>query len=124
MRLLVDMNLSPTWLSVLRQAGFKAVHWSEVGTPDAPDRELMRWAAANQYVVLTSDLDFGAILAASGRAGPSVVQIRSDLLTPAAIGGAVLRAIEQTRNELAAGALVSVDLHRARVRVLPLATSP
>jgi hypothetical protein len=48
------------------------------------------------------------------------MQIRADLLTPAVIGSAVLRAIEQTREELAAGALVSVDFQRARLRILPI----
>ncbi len=33
MKLLVDMNLSPAWVDVLRQAGFEAIHWSEIGSP-------------------------------------------------------------------------------------------
>jgi predicted nuclease of predicted toxin-antitoxin system len=120
MRLLVDMNLSPSWVPFLQKAGLEALHWSMVGVPDAPDHALMQWAAARNYVVMTNDLDFSAILAATGRQKPSVIQLRADLLTPAAIGGAVVRAIEQTRAELAAGALVSIDPSRARVRILPL----
>jgi hypothetical protein len=34
MRLLVDMNLSPGRVGFLQQAGFKAIHWSTVGSPD------------------------------------------------------------------------------------------
>ena len=41
LRLLVDMNLSPEWLSTLREAGHQALHWSEVADPRAPDSELM-----------------------------------------------------------------------------------
>jgi predicted nuclease of predicted toxin-antitoxin system len=120
MRFLIDMNLSPGWVPFLQRAGFVAVHWSAIGKYDASDRELMRWAEDNGYIVVTNDLDFSAILAATQRQQPSVMQIRADLLTPAVIGGAVLRAIEQTRDELAAGALVSVDIQRARLRVLPI----
>jgi predicted nuclease of predicted toxin-antitoxin system len=80
----------------------------------------MEWAAAEGYVVLTSDLDFSAILAATQRRKPSVVQIRADLLSPPTIGSAVLSAIAQTSRELAEGALVSVNPGRARIRVLPL----
>ncbi|MGZ8323899.1 MAG: DUF5615 family PIN-like protein [Rhodoplanes sp.] len=54
-------------------------------------------AAAHDHIVLTSDLDFGAILAATRQLRPSVLQVRSDLLTPEAIGGAVLAAIRQAQ---------------------------
>jgi len=63
MKLLVDMNLSPQWTVLLRGAGWNAEHWSEVGNPDATDQEILAYASANDFVVLTHDLDFGAILA-------------------------------------------------------------
>ena len=63
MKVLVDMNLSPGWASFLADVGFEAVHWSMVGPGNAPDSVLMQWAAERDYVVLTADLDFGAILA-------------------------------------------------------------
>ena len=31
--ILVDMNLSPDWVPLLRQRGWSAVHWSMVGDP-------------------------------------------------------------------------------------------
>jgi predicted nuclease of predicted toxin-antitoxin system len=120
MQVLVDMNLSPGWVGFLAEAGFEAVHWSEVGAANASDSELMQWAVERGFVVLTADLDFGAILAAAHSRRPSVVQLRSDILTPRAIGGAVVAAIRQTRDELLHGALVSVDMARARLRTLPL----
>jgi predicted nuclease of predicted toxin-antitoxin system len=42
MKFLVDMNLSPSWVNFLCDAGFPAVHWSKVGSGDAPDIELMQ----------------------------------------------------------------------------------
>ncbi len=120
MRFLVDMNLSPRWIAFLQDAGFEATHWSIVGSADASDRTLMQWAATHDHIVLTNDLDFSAILAATGLRKPSVVQIRADLLTPAAIGSTLLRALAQTQRELDEGALVSIDSVRARVRILPL----
>jgi len=41
MKLLIDMNLSPKWVSVLKEAGLEAAHWSHIGRPDAPDYEIM-----------------------------------------------------------------------------------
>jgi predicted nuclease of predicted toxin-antitoxin system len=69
---------------------------------------------------LTADLDFGAILAATQARRPSVVQVRGDILAPRVIGGAVLTALRQARQELLDGALISVDAARARLRILPL----
>jgi predicted nuclease of predicted toxin-antitoxin system len=120
MNVLVDMNLSPRWTDFLIEAGFNATHWSKVGAPNASDHELMCWAAERDHVVLAADLDFAAILAATQGRRPSVIVVRSDLLTPATLGGAVLAAIEKAKAELAAGAIVSVDTKRVRLRVLPL----
>ncbi len=123
MRLLLDMNLAPRWVESLRDAGYEAVHWSAVGDPRASDAELMAFARADRYIVLTHDLDFGDILAATGGTAPSVVQIRGDELAPERIAGHVLRALEQCRDALAQGALVSIDLDRHRLRMLPLTGS-
>jgi predicted nuclease of predicted toxin-antitoxin system len=73
MKLLVDMNLSPRWVGALTGAGIEAVHWSTVGTTNAPDAQIMAYALANDFVVLTHDLDFSAILAATQGGKPSVV---------------------------------------------------
>lgn len=107
-------------MNFLAEAGFEAVHWSDIGSAKAPDSELMQWAAERGYVVLTADLDFGAILAATQSSRPSVVQVRSDLLTPSAVGRMVVAGLRQARQELLEGALISVDAARARLRILPL----
>ncbi len=82
MKLLIDMNLSPTWVSVLKEAGLEPVHWSSIGRPDAPDNEILGYARSNGYVVFTHDLDFGTILAATKANCPSVIQIRSKTWLP------------------------------------------
>ena len=80
MKLLVDMNLSPGWVDRLARHGFEAVHWSTIGAATAPDAEILTWANEHAFVLITNDLDFSAILAASGGASPSVVQIRTQTL--------------------------------------------
>ena len=120
MTLLIDMNLSPRWVSLLVEAGFEAVHWSTLGRSNAPDTEIMAFAKANGYVVLTHDLDFGAILAATHGEKPRVVQIRSEDVSPNVIGKPVIVALRQMTAELEEGALLTVDPSRTRLRVLPL----
>jgi hypothetical protein len=51
---------------------------------------------------------------------PSVVQIRSDNLSPAVIGDPLIAALQQMAPELAAGALLTVDPGRTRLHLLPL----
>ena len=60
MRLLIDMNLSPEWVLVFKDAGLEAEHWSQVGDFNAPDAEIMAHARSGQWTVFTHDLDFGA----------------------------------------------------------------
>ena len=120
MRLLVDMNLSPAWVPLLEAAGFVAVHWSSVGLPNAPDRTLFSWAQQNDYVVFTHDLDFGAMLAITGAEAPSVIQIRTENVSPDALGPRAVSILSRFAPELAAGALVVVDETRDRIRILPL----
>jgi predicted nuclease of predicted toxin-antitoxin system len=118
MKILVHMNLSPGWVDFLIAAGIEAVHWSKVGAGEANDSDVMQWAGTHSHVVPTCDLDFG-VAATQGRS-PSVLQLRSDLLTPEFLGPAVLAAIDQTQQELSSGALVSIDAARSRLRLLPL----
>jgi predicted nuclease of predicted toxin-antitoxin system len=80
----------------------------------------MAYARTNDCVVLTHDLDFSAILAATNGEKPSVVQIRADDVSPDAIGSQVVTALLQMATELEAGALLTIDPNRTRLRVLPL----
>lgn len=123
MKLLVDMNLSPRWVELLTRSQLEAVHWSSVGRPQSLDEEIMAYAAKHDYVVLTNDLDFGAILAVTHREKPSVVQIRSDNLSPDVIGPQIVTALRQLEEQLQEGALVNVEPLRTRVRLLPLVTT-
>lgn len=120
MKILVDMNLSPEWVLFLEQAGFACVHWSRVGDPRASDAELMAWARANGHVVFTHDMDFGALLAATRAAGPSVLQVRVKDTMPASVGADVVRVLHFRREALEQGALVTIDKIHSRVRVLPI----
>jgi predicted nuclease of predicted toxin-antitoxin system len=120
MKVIVDMNLSPRWVALLKGAGVSAMHWSDIGAVSAPDAEITAYAASNDYVVLTHDLDFSAILAATQGEKPSVVQIRSDDVSPDVIGGQVLAALRQMEDELAEGALLTIEPRRTRLRLLPL----
>lgn len=119
-RILIDMNLSPSWANCLRASGIEATHWSEIGAADAPDSEIMAWASVHDCVVFTHDLDFGALLHLTAARKPSVVQIRAEDVRPATMGKWVCAAILQTLDDLQQGTLVTIDPRKNRVALLPL----
>ena len=120
MKLLLDMNLSPTWVRFLEENGFEAVHWSTTGEATATDAVIMAWARDRGFVVVTHDLDFSALLASTEAVGPSVVLVRTQDVLPEAVGSDVVRVLRDHRATLHEGAIVSIDELASRVRVLPI----
>ena len=120
MKILVDMNLSPDWVEVFSRHGLSAIHWSTVGDPRAGDPVLMLWARENDYVVFTHDLDFGTTLALTQADGPSVIQVRTQDVTPYHLEAMVIDALDRHESLLETGALIVLDENKSRVRILPL----
>ena len=120
MKILIDMNLSPEWVSALKGAGWESIHWSDVGKPSAPDREIFEYAKSNGYMIFTHDLDFGTILAATNAEYPSIIQIRVQDVAPAHLSGFLVSVLNQFEKNLDGGALITIDSNKTRARVLPL----
>ena len=129
------MNLSPRWVAALADAGLDATHLSNVGSASDPDVEIAAFASAEGMVVMTNDLDFGALLSTSGERGPSAVRARSECgpsavqlrasdLSPEAVGTMVVEALRQMEEEIDAGALVTIEPDRARLRLPPITRNP
>jgi predicted nuclease of predicted toxin-antitoxin system len=121
--ILLDMNLSPEWVEYLHGHGIAAVHWSQIGDPRASDQEIMDYATRQQWVVLTHDLDFSAILASSNARGPSVIQIRDQDILPTVHGQDLVRLLVQHGEVIGQGAIITLDKVAARVRILPIRPS-
>lgn len=124
MRVLIDMNLSPRWVGALNDARLEPAHWSKLGHYDAPDSDVMALARERNCVVLTSDLSVSAILAVTETGKPSVVRIRASDTSPDVVAARVIAALHQMAEELAAGAVMTMDLDEDRVRILPLPSAP
>jgi predicted nuclease of predicted toxin-antitoxin system len=120
MKILLDMNLSPDWVAVFEGSNISAVHWSTVGDPREKDAVIMEWARTNDYIVFTHDLDFGALLAATGAETPSVIQVRTQDILPNNMEQIVISALNQFESLLESGALLTIDQAQSRVRILPI----
>jgi len=122
LKILIDMNLSPDWRQVFVTDGHEASHWSEIGPPTATDAEIMEFARSTGSIVFTHDLDFGALLAATGASAPSTIQMRCEDTRPGSMGDTLLDTLRSFELDLQAGALITIDPRRRRVTALPLRT--
>lgn len=121
MRLLVDENLSYRVARRLTHADHDAVHVTDVGLANTDDPAIFDWATEQHRTVITSDADFGGLLAVSGATRPSVVLLRSsDHLTPDQQADLLLAALPLVANDLETGAVISLTPERIRVRSLPI----
>ena len=105
MKIVIDMNLSPSWVPVLERHGWSAVHWADVGDPRAGDRVIMDWAVDHEHIVFTHDLDFGTMLALSHEGNPSVLQIRGQDVLPIHLGTNGFGRSRSTRDRSVLGCL-------------------
>lgn len=120
MTFLVDVNLSPKWVTLLKNAGYDATRWTDVGAANASDQEIMMYVTQEDCIVFTHDQDFNTLLALSRLGKPSVVLLRLSSLRVDTTGQRVLRAIRAVLDDLNHGAIVVIEDNRVRVRSLPL----
>lgn len=121
MRLLVDANLSPRIAAALSDLGHDAVHVADANLLSASDVVIAEFAARDDRVIITSDSDFGTILARTGGSAPSVILLRHRNDTPPVRQVELIQsALAAGAEALAVGAIVTVSRGRLRVRALPI----
>ena len=120
MKLLVDMNLPPMFAQMLADNGIESVHWHVIGEPDAKDFEILTYAIANDYIVISCDLDFSAILSSTHGQKPSVVQVRTQDYLNESTAVLIVKAIKENKEYLDKGAILTIDAQKGRLRMLPL----
>ena len=121
MKFLADMGISPVTVQSLCQEGYNAIHLHEEGLERLPDSAILEKARQEGRIILTCDLDFGELLAASNQALPSVIIfLRLPNYTPAYITSRLLDALSEYSQELVAGAILTIEETRYRLRRLPI----
>ena len=118
MRFLADQNVSPLTVSFLRQAGHDAVRLSEVLPRDAPDRSILAFAARERRIVLTHDLDYGALIVTEHGPAASLILLRLSTTRVERVNEILGLALPAVEGALESGAIVVVE--DASVRVRPL----
>lgn len=122
MRFLADMGVSMRVMAWLRAAGHDALHLREQGLLRLPNGQIFAKAHQEQRVVLTFDLDFGEILAASAGQIVSVALFRLRNTRTDHVIARLQHVLSESSHELERGAIVLVEDGRHRVRKLPIGT--
>ena len=123
MKFLADMGISPKTVAFLQGLGHAAEHLHHQGLDRLPDSAILDKAKREGCVLLTHDLDFGELLAASGTQLTSVIIFRLRNMHPEQVNRYLRVIISQHQALLEQGAIVSVAEGQIRVRPLPLQAS-
>jgi predicted nuclease of predicted toxin-antitoxin system len=119
-KLIIDENLPPRWCDYLAPHGFTATHWTCIGQFGDPDDAIFEYSSEHGSIIVTQDLDFTRMLALRGTSLPSVIQLRVGCPVPEMIGPTLLEILTKHRESLLSGCLITLDLDRHRIRLLPL----
>ena len=120
MKFLADMGISPRTVAFLRSQGHDATHLLDANLERLADADIMNKARLERSVLLTHDLDFGELLAASSAELPSVIIFRLQNMRPEQVNRYVSAAVKEYENALTVGAILSVSEGRVRLRYLPV----
>lgn len=120
MKFLADMGISPRVVSALREHGHDAVHLHEQGLGQMTDGDILAKARNEGRVLLTHDLDFGELLAASGGKLPSVIIFRLRDMRADNVNFHLFKILEKQSSALEKGVVCSVTERKVRIRELPM----
>ncbi len=120
MRFLADMGVSLRVVEWLRENGHDAEHLSELGLVRLPNGEIFERGIDEERVVITFDLDFSEIAAAARGRSTSVIVFRLRNTTSANQIRRLEAVLGASSTHLEAGAVISVEDGRHRIRLMPI----
>ena len=113
MRLLIDSSFWSPGIVALRSAGHDVEAVKDWPT-DPGDRAILAYAHAHQRILVTLDKDFGDLIVRDGHPHAGLLRLVTVSVHVQAL--MVLEAIERCGSDLLAGAIVTVEEERIRVR--------
>jgi predicted nuclease of predicted toxin-antitoxin system len=120
-RLLIDNALSPRVAAGLREAGHDAIHVRDYDMARARDPLILQRAAEESRILVTSDTDFGALLALGRLDHPSVILLRVPSSRTTEDKLALLLAhLPSIEPVFVDECIVVIEEHRLRVHRLPI----
>jgi predicted nuclease of predicted toxin-antitoxin system len=117
-RFLLNVNVPRDLGRRLGARGHECRHAADVGLARAPDSVIVDEARKAGETILTHDLDYGHLLAFSGRTSPSVIIVRTENTKPAYLEERFVSCWAGMERSLAEGAIVVIEDAALRIRPL------
>jgi len=115
-RFLVDRCAGRRLANWLREQGHDVREAAEV-VPDPGDQEILRWAAAEERILVTIDTDFGFLVFQGGETHTGIVRLPD---APVSERIALMeQVLSRYQADLAKRAIITVDRERVRVSAAP-----
>ena len=120
MKFLADMGISARVVEWLRSQGHDVKHLRDEGLNRLPNGDIFVKAADESRIVLTFDLDFSEIAALNQTSVTSVITFRLRNTHTENVIRRLSAVLPSSAPQLEAGAVVSVEDGRHRIRSLPI----
>jgi predicted nuclease of predicted toxin-antitoxin system len=118
--LVLDQGVPRDAAELLRTLSYECVHVGEIGMWNAPDEEILAFAAEKKATIVTLDADFHTMLAVSGSNQPSVIRIRMQGLRAPETSRLIQQVLVEFPGELRRGALITVKARKTTCHKLPI----
>lgn len=118
MKLVANENIPLASVRLLREAGHEVVSISE-HSPGMSDKEVLRFAHANQSVLITFDADYGELIYAAQAPCPSGILFLRIPPGPAEEPGKLIAKLLKHLGSEVLGYFISIDSESLRRKPLP-----
>jgi len=119
-KFLADMGIASKTVSFLKKLGYNTIHLREENLQSISDDKIVEKANKEKRIILTCDLDFGAIMSSSKDTFPSVIIFRLSDFRPENINRHLEKILAESSEIIQKGAILSVSDDTYRIRVLPI----
>jgi len=104
----------------LKSQGHDAIHLNDENLFELPDILILEKAVVEKRIILTTDMDFGQLLAFNKSHKVSVIQFRTSTFEPFNIRNKLELLFEEFSNELDGDFIITIEDNRTRFRKLPI----
>jgi predicted nuclease of predicted toxin-antitoxin system len=114
------MGISASIAAWLKAQGHDAVHLNDENLNSLPDDIIIEKAINEHRIILTSDMDFGQLLALNKSQQVSLIQFRISNFKPAVVKNKLELVFDKFHNQLDGDFIITVEDERIRFRNLPI----
>jgi len=120
LRFLLDMGIAQSVASWLKSQGHDAIHLNDESLNKLVDISILEKAIDEERVIITTDMDFGQLLAFNKFKQASVIQFRTSVFTPGNIRQKLELVFDGFTDQLDENFIITIEDNRIRFRKLPI----